>query len=113
MALSCGLLLLGCQEKSDSLRANLGGEDVRIEVKDTKMQIYNGERVIAEITVASNTYFVKAFANGYPSVATQIDKWSAFPKSVERVVRRNGVEYLVTYDENGMVKEEIEVGPVN
>ena len=112
IVLILSLYLLGCENRKGSFQAQLGGQEVRIEIKDTSIQINNGGRIIAEISVASNVYYVKSYANGFLSVRSQYDKWDLAPNLVHRIVRRDGFEYLLIYDEAGRVKEEHKIGPI-
>lgn len=106
------IFLLGCENRNRNFQAQLGGEEVRIEIKDTAIHIYNEDRIIAEISIASNIYLVKSYADGFLSVRSQYDKWDVGSELVQRIVRRDGFEYLVNYDETGRVKNEIKIGPI-
>ena len=104
--------LLGCENRKRNFQVQMGGEEVRIEVKDTGIRIYNDGRIIAELFIASNVYNVNSYADGFLSVAMQYEKWDIGSERVQRIVRRDGFEYLMKYNEAGRVKEELKIGPI-
>ena len=104
------LSLFGCGQERRQADFNLSGETVRIAVDDIHMKILNGRNVIAEITITSNAYFVTIMADGNISLVAHYDKSSETPRLVNRFVTRQETTYILTYDENGHVISETEVG---
>lgn len=112
IVLIVSLFLLSCDNRKGNFRTQIGGEEVRIEIKDTGIRIFNEGRIIVELIVASNVYNVKSYADGFLSVSSQYEKWNVGSERVQRIVRRDGFEYLVNYNEAGRVKEELKIGPI-
>lgn len=105
------LLIVGCSNQNREIELQIDGGSVTIVSDGPKLKLTNEGIQIAEIVIVSNAYYVTSYANGKPSVNARYLKWESYPADLNQTVERNGDLYLISYDNEGNIRESIKVYP--
>jgi hypothetical protein len=112
ICLALSVVILGCK-KQDEIALEINGERVVIRKDDYNMRVFNDGKLITRIFFAEDRYHVNVYGNEFESLVVDYEKWDFAPEAISRFVERDGNRYIIVYDEEGRISEEVFVDAAN
>lgn len=105
------IVLTGCKDREE-VEFVVNGERVFVRIDDYNLRVFNDDRLIVRIFLTEERYSVDLYGSGFKSVTADYKKWEFTPLTLSRFVERDGSRYIIVYDNEGRISEEILVGEV-